>query len=157
MNTIGVGEVAEPVVPMNILMLQDEIIKRVVFHVFEIQQISDHEKWDKLNAMLQIVCKKFNKVVFVYNRTPRYALAENYNTACDIVADFKDSHLAKMLRELDLMHYWDHFKKSKQSMYFFAVNLKTLSKDLSPYVRNSEHRALIVQYIAHEARIHGRR
>jgi hypothetical protein len=157
MNTIGVGEVAEPVVPVNILMLQDPIIKRVVFHVFEIQQISDHEKWDNLNAMLQIVCKKFKNVVFVYNRTPRYALAANYNTVSDIVADFKDGHLAKMLRELDLMQYWDHFKKKKETMYSFAVNLRTLWNDLSPYVRNSAHRALIIQYIAREVRAHGGR
>lgn len=120
MNAHVVDEVAS----MNPLILEDQIITPVVFQVFEIQKSSDHEKWDHLNAMLQIVCKKFNKVVFAYNRTPRFALAANYNTLSDILADFKDSHLAKMLRELGLMQYWDRFKK--QNMYTVAKNLKYL-------------------------------
>ena len=147
------AHVVDEVAAMNPLILEDPIITPVVFQVFEIQKSSDHEKWDDLNSMLQIVCKKFNKVVFAYNRTPRFALAANYNTVSDILADFKDSHLAKMLRELGLMQYWDRFKNEK--MYFLARNLKYL--ETSWGVRDEAHRALIVQYITREVAAHGGR
>ena len=155
MNPLGVGEVAEPGVPVNILILQDPIIKHVVFHVFEIEKASDWKNWDYLNIMLQMVCKKFKKVAFDYNRTPRYTLAPNWNTIQDICADFRDSHLAKMLRELDLMQYWDCFKKEK--MYFFARNVQELDQNLKEYVPIEADRALIHQYITREASAHGGR
>ena len=144
---------AHAMLQVNPLILQDPIITHVVFHVFEIQKVSDHKKWDDLNAMLQMVCKKFNKVVFTYNHTPRYALAANYNTVSDIVAKFKDSHLAKMLRELGLMQYWDRFKK--QNMYIVSKNLKYL--ETSWGVRDAAHRTLIVHYITREVAAHGGR
>jgi hypothetical protein len=155
MNADGVDEVAGPVVLMKPMILQDPIITPVVFQVFEIQKSSDYEKWDDLNTMLQMVCKKFKKVVFDYNRTPRYALAANYNTIQDILADFKDSHLAKMLRELGLMQYWDRFKNDH--MYSFANNVKYLEIDMRWYVRDEAHHALIVQYITREVAAHGGR
>ena len=154
MDPLGVDEIAGPVVPINPFTL-DTFAKSVVFQVFEIQKSSDHEKWDNLNAMLQIVCKKFKALVFDYNRTPRYTLAANWNTVQDICADFKDGHLAKMLRELNLMQYWDRFKKNH--MYFFAKNLNKLEIDLRWYVHDEAHRALIVQYITREVAAHGGR
>ena len=157
MNADGVDEVAGPVVLMNPVILQDPIVKHVVFQVFEIEKPMefDYEQLEKINVMLQMVCKKFKKVVFDYHHTPRKGLAANYNTIQDILADFKNSHLAKMLRELGLMQYWDRFKND--SMYSFANNVKYLEIDLRWYVRDEAHRALIVQYITREVAAHGGR
>lgn len=149
MNPLGVDEIAGPVVPVNPFTL-DTFAKSVVFQVFEIQKSSDWKNRDYLNAMLQIVCKKFKALVFDYNRTPRYTLATNWNTVHDIVADFKDGHLAKMLRELNLMQYWNNFKK--YNMYTFATNVKNLDADLHDIgIHDQFHHILIKKYITHEA------
>jgi hypothetical protein len=124
-----------------------------VFQVFEIQKASDWKNRDYLNAMLQIVCKKFKALVFDYNRTPRYTLAANWNTVHDICADFKDGHLAKMLRELDLMQYWNNFKQ--YNMYGFAMNVKTLDADLRGMrIHDPFHHNMIKSYITREALTH---
>ena len=100
---------------LSTLFKEDKVGERLVYHVYEIHAWGEKAE---LDIRLKLVCKDFRKFAIQYNRTPRYAVAEYWDGIDDMLKDFKEGHIAKMLRELDLTMYWDMFDRPRVHAHF---------------------------------------
>jgi hypothetical protein len=109
--------------------------------------MSDWDKRPGLDKMLKIVCKQFRNLAIEYNHTPRYAVAEYWDGINDILSDFKESHVAKMLRDLDLMMYWDIFEK-REGVYFenYALDSGLFENLQNMGIMNVDHIEKMMKY-----------
>lgn len=105
---------------LSTLFQEDKVGERLVYHVYEIHAWAETAE---LDIRLKLVCKDFRKFAIQYNRTPRYAVARYWDGIDDTLNDFKEGHIAKMLRELDLMMYWDMFERPRVHMFFHQYAL----------------------------------
>ena len=145
MNRIEVGVQS---MDLSTLFKEDKVAKTVVYHVYEIEVFDDWGKRPALDKMLKHVCRQFRNLAIEYNRTPRYTVAKYWDGMDDMLSDFKEGHVAKMLRELDLMMYWDIFEQRMRYFEQYALDPDLFAHLKEMGVQNGDHIDKMMQHFS---------